>query len=103
MKKRILCSLLALLTLLALTVCVFASEPQLYNVTDTAGLLTDEQNSQLEKHAAETAAKYGVGVYIVTVDDYAMSMKQASTKRLMASTTPTQWARAQSAAAFCCF
>ncbi len=70
MKKRILCSLLALLTLLALTVCVFASEPQLYNVTDTAGLLTDEQNSQLEKHAAETAAKYGVGVYIVTVDDY---------------------------------
>lgn len=25
---------------------------------------------QLEKQAAETAAKYGVGVYIVTVDDY---------------------------------
>ena len=70
MKKRILCFLLALLTLLALTVCASASEPQLYNITDAAGLLTDEQNLQLEKQAAETAAKYGVGVYIVTVDDY---------------------------------
>ena len=70
MKKRILCSLLALLTLLALAVCASASEPQLYNITDAAGLLTDEQALQLEKQAAETAAKYGVGVYIVTVDDY---------------------------------
>ena len=50
--------------------CAAASEPQLYTVTDAAGLLTDEQNLQLEKQAAETAAKYGVGVYIVTVDDY---------------------------------
>ena len=32
--------------------------------------MTDEQNLQLEKQSAETAAKYGVGVYIVTVDDY---------------------------------
>ena len=70
MKKRILCSLLALLMLFALTVCVFASEPQLYNITDAAGLLTDEQDLQLEEMSAETAAKYGVGVYIVTVNDY---------------------------------
>ncbi len=70
MKKKVLCSLFALLTLLALTAFASAAEPQLYNVTDDAGLLTEQQDLQLEEMAAETAAKYGVGVYIVTVDDY---------------------------------
>lgn len=70
MNKRVLSLLLVILTLLALTVSAFASEPQLYNVTDTAGILTSEQDLQLEKMAEDVAGKYGVGVYIVTVDDY---------------------------------
>ena len=43
---------------------------QLDNITDDAGLLSEPQWQQLEKMAEAVSQKYGVGVYIVTVDDY---------------------------------
>ena len=53
MKKRVLCLLFAILTILALRTGVFASGPKLDYITDTAGLLTEEQNLQLEELAAD--------------------------------------------------
>lgn len=72
MKKRILSLLLALCIAALLTggLCAAASEPQLNNVTDAALLLTDEQAQTLGLQALRLAEQYGVGVYIVTVDDY---------------------------------
>ncbi len=70
MKKRIFCLLLVLLTAAALTVTALASEPQLGCVTDAAGLLTDDEIVKLENRAQSVADEYGVGVYIVTIDDY---------------------------------
>ena len=69
MKKKLICLLLAAMMVLALSVSAFAS-PQLYNVTDDAGLLTDDQCAVLEKMADQAASTYGVGIYIVTIDDY---------------------------------
>ena len=73
MKKRI-CSLLLVL-LFCLVLCVSASAAeqtgaQLSYVTDAAGLLSENENMLLEKMAESVSKKYGVGVYIVTVEDY---------------------------------
>lgn len=73
MKKRLLCLLLALITVLALCASVSAAQtsgPELDHVTDAAGLLTESEREQLEKMAQSVTQKYRVGVYIVTVDDY---------------------------------
>lgn len=43
---------------------------QLSYVTDAAGLLSENENMLLEKMAENVSKKYGVGVYIVTVEDY---------------------------------
>lgn len=43
---------------------------QLSYVTDAAGLLSENENMLLEKMAESVSQKYGVGVYIVTVEDY---------------------------------
>ncbi len=43
---------------------------QLSYVTDAAGLLSENENMLLEKMAESVSKKYGVGVYIVTVEDY---------------------------------
>ena len=69
MKKRILTVLLSLLLLLSLSVSCFA-ESQLYYITDDAGILTAEQDGQLETYAEGISQDYGVGVYVVTIDDY---------------------------------
>ena len=42
----------------------------LYNVTDDAYILTDDELLELETEAEAVTEKYGVGVYIVTVDNY---------------------------------
>ena len=73
MKKGICCLLLALI--LALSFCVGAAAAeqtgaQLSYVTDAAGLLGENENAMLEKMAGTVSQKYGVGVYIVTVEDY---------------------------------
>ena len=73
MKKGMRCLLLALI--LALSFCVGAAAAeqtgaQLSYVTDAAGLLGENENAMLEKMAETVSQKYGVGVYIVTVEDY---------------------------------
>ncbi len=69
MKKLILSLLLALSLLLSLGVCAHA-EAQLDYVTDAAGILTREEAQRLNDQAAELAARYDFGFYIVVVDDY---------------------------------
>ena len=73
MKKRICCFLLVFL--IPLVFCVSAAAAaqtgaQLDYVTDTAGLLSENESIQLEKMAEMVSQKYGVGVYIVTLGDF---------------------------------
>ena len=68
MKRRLSALLLVLLLAVTLTVPALAAGDW---VTDEAGLLTDQQISQLSQRAAALAHSSGVGVYIRTVDDYA--------------------------------
>ena len=73
MKKRICRLLLAFLLVLVFCVSMAAAEQtgaQLSCVTDTAGLLSESEKMLLEKMAESVSQKYGVGVYIVTVEDY---------------------------------
>ena len=61
--------------LFCLVLCVSAAATeqtgaQLSYVTDSAGLLSENENILLEKMAESVSKKYGVGVYIVTVEDY---------------------------------
>ena len=73
MKKRICRLLLAFLSVLVFCVSMAAAEQtgaQLYYVTDEAGLLSENENMMLEKMAETVSQKYGIGVYIVTVEDY---------------------------------
>ena len=73
MKKRICCLLLAFMLTIAFCVSMAAAEQtgaQLSYVTDTEGLLSENENMLLEKMAENVSKKYGVGVYIVTVEDY---------------------------------
>lgn len=61
--------------LFCLVLCVNAAAAeqtgaQLSYVTDAAGLLSENENMLLEKMAESVSKKYGVGVYIVTVEDY---------------------------------
>ena len=46
------------------------SEAQLAYVTDTAGLLSQNQLEELNSLAEQVSQRYSCGVYIVTVDDY---------------------------------
>ena len=73
MKKRI-SSLLAVMAL-ALFLCVPAlaagfDEAELYFVTDEAGLLSEQEWSDLEARAEEISLKYKCGVYIIAVDNF---------------------------------
>lgn len=73
MKKRVLSLLLAVMMVFTLCVSPAAAEQtgaQLNYVTDAAGLLSESENAQLEKMAQTVSQKYGVGVYMVTVEDY---------------------------------
>ena len=71
MKMRRFCLLLTLMLCAALAVtAAAASEPQLYCVTDMAGLLTPDEDLELEEMAQQLGEQYDVGVYIVTVDDF---------------------------------
>lgn len=42
----------------------------LSNITDSAGILTDSEKSELESQAESVSDQYDCGIYIVTVDDY---------------------------------
>ena len=69
MKKRIIRLSLVLALMLCLSVSVFA-ESQLWHITDDAGILTESQNIELETYAENISQDYGVGIYVVTVDNY---------------------------------
>ena len=75
MKRRLSCILLAALLLLGLCCTALAeapaTEPQLWNVTDTVGLLTSDEDLTLEERAEEISAQYGVGIYLLILEDYA--------------------------------
>ena len=70
MKRKFFCSLLAAVAVLAVCAGTAFAEAQLYYVTDEVGLLTEDEDLQLESMAKSVSKRYGVGVYIVTVDDY---------------------------------
>ncbi len=62
--------MLAVAAMLAICVNAAAAESQLYYVTDAAGLLAEDEMPRLEQKAETVSRKYGVGVYIVTIEDY---------------------------------
>lgn len=75
MKRRIVCIVLVALLLLGLCCTAFAeapaaTEPQLWNITDTVGLLTSDEDLTLEARAEEISAQYGVGIYLLILEDY---------------------------------
>ena len=74
MKRRLACILLAALLLLGLCCTAFAEAPateaQLWNITDTVGLLTSDEDLTLEARAEEISAQYGVGIYLLILEDY---------------------------------
>ena len=74
MKRRIVCILLVALLLLGLCCTAFAEAPatesQLWNITDTVGLLTSDEDLTLEARAEEISAQYGVGIYLLILEDY---------------------------------
>ena len=94
MKNRICRLLLAFLLVLVFCVSMAAAEQtgaQLSCVTDTAGLLSESEKMLLERMAESVSQKYGVGVYIVTVEDYRTSILKASIRRPTPSTINTPW------------
>lgn len=73
MKKR----LLSLFALLALSVCLCVpalaaefEEARLNFVTDTAGILSEEQLAELEQRAETVSRQYQCGVYMIVLDDF---------------------------------
>lgn len=73
MKKRVVSLVTALL--LAVSLCVPAiaagfEEAGLDFVTDVAGILSEEEWSELEARAEEISLKYECGVYIIVLDDF---------------------------------
>ena len=73
MKRRISTLLTAMLLAIFLCVPVLAAdfdEAQLNFVTDEAGILSDQEWSELEARAEEISLKYKCGVYIIVLDDF---------------------------------
>lgn len=68
MKYR-LWKLVAIMVLAAMLV-IPAQAAQLDHVTDQAGLLSSSQLQQLEQQAQTISQQYGVGVYVITMNDY---------------------------------
>ena len=68
-KKLLLTLLLALALLLGLSASAFA-EARLDYVTDEAGILSEEERTQLNARAGQISEQYQCGVYVVIVNDY---------------------------------
>lgn len=69
MKQKLLCLLLTLLLVLGLGGAAMA-ESELWHITDSAGILSTEDDLRLEEMAAEISQRYGCGIYVITIDDY---------------------------------
>ncbi len=78
MRNKVITVAAMILSILLLPVSIFASSSapssgtsaKLHYVTDSAGILTEEEDTSLEAQAEKTSEQYGVGVYIITVDNY---------------------------------
>lgn len=83
MKKKTAIFLLISLLFLLLPFQIFENVPaadsaavngntssQIRYVTDSAGILSDEESAELEEKAKSVSEEYGVGVYAVTVSNY---------------------------------
>ncbi|MCI5792464.1 MAG: TPM domain-containing protein [Lachnospiraceae bacterium] len=70
MKKIKSFMLIILLTFFSLTITSMAAQPQLYTVTDAAYIFTDEEEAELTEKAEAVTEQFGIGVYIVTCEDY---------------------------------
>lgn len=72
--RRFVVCLLAVLVLVSLSVTAFAaqgdSNAKLAYVTDSCGLLTQDQTAALENRAKDISARFGFSIYILAVDDY---------------------------------
>lgn len=96
MKRRLACILLAALLLLGLCCTAFAEAPaateaQLWNITDTVGLLTSDEDLTLEARAEEISAQYGVGIYLLILEDYSEYYDDPY-ETAYELTTKTRWA-----------
>lgn len=69
MKKRLFSAVFILLLLLTISLPVMA-ESTYSNVIDEAGILKDQEISELNEKAAKITEKYNCGIYITIIDDY---------------------------------
>lgn len=69
MKRKLWTTLFVMILSLMLVIPAQA-EAQLDNVTDAAGILTEAEWQALEQQARDISQQYGVGTYIITLDDY---------------------------------
>lgn len=69
MKRRIFCTWIAVLLAVCFTVPVFAARNTFF-VTDDCGLLTGEQNDQLEQLATRISRQHQFGVYVAVIEDF---------------------------------
>ena len=96
--KRIFGLALAAMLFFLLPVTAFAtqddSSAQLAYVTDTANLLTDDQQMALETRAEELSREYEFSIYIIAVTNYRNYMKRISGMPMWTSTRPMIWAGA---------
>lgn len=72
MKQKLTALLLSMLLVLVLAVPVFAAGEQIPYVNDMAGLLTAEEQAELNDYAAAVSDAYDCAVYIVTADSLAV-------------------------------
>ena len=71
MKKRfVLAMILCIALCLAFGGAAYASSGSSDYVIDDIGLLSTEEQQELENTAAQLAERYGCGVYVIIVDDY---------------------------------
>lgn len=70
MKKNLIITLIASLLLLTLIPPAQAAEAQINNITDTVGLLTEEEWETLEQQARNLTEMYDFGIYAIVVEDY---------------------------------
>lgn len=66
--RKVLTFCLTLLLIAALALPAFAVSTA--HVVDDANLLTDQERGELEAYARQITQTYGIGIYILTVDDY---------------------------------
>ena len=70
MKKLCLCLLLCLCLCFSLPILAGAAGDSLDYVTDSAGILSEQEAKTLNDTAARLAQRYGCAVYVVTLQDY---------------------------------